>query len=129
MLQNKKIVLIGGTSGIGLSAAKAFANQGAKLVCIGKDQASCLAAGQVLGATAKVFQAAACLESTAPTAIQTCLDAWGDFDGLYHVAGGSGRSFGDGALHEMTLEGWQKTLDLNLTSAMLSNRAAVRTFL
>jgi hypothetical protein len=42
---------------------------------------------------------------------------------LYHVAGGSGRKFGDGPLHELTMEGWNKTLELNLTSLMLSNQA------
>jgi NAD(P)-dependent dehydrogenase (short-subunit alcohol dehydrogenase family) len=45
------------------------------------------------------------------------------------VAGGSGRSFGDGPLHDLTLEGWQKTFELNLTSLMLSNQAAVKQFL
>ncbi|MBD0299055.1 MAG: SDR family oxidoreductase, partial [Nitrososphaera sp.] len=42
---------------------------------------------------------------------------------------GSGRKFGDGPLHQITLEGWQYTLQLNLTSLMLSNRAAVQAFL
>ena len=36
---------------------------------------------------------------------------------------------GDGPLHEITEEGWEATLDLNLTSLFLSNRAAVRAFL
>jgi NAD(P)-dependent dehydrogenase (short-subunit alcohol dehydrogenase family) len=45
------------------------------------------------------------------------------------VAGGSGRKFGDGPLHEISLEGWNQTLSLNLTSLMLSNQAAVKAFL
>jgi NAD(P)-dependent dehydrogenase (short-subunit alcohol dehydrogenase family) len=45
------------------------------------------------------------------------------------VAGGSGRKFGDGPLHEITEEGWTRTLSLNLTSLMLSNQAAVKAFL
>jgi NAD(P)-dependent dehydrogenase (short-subunit alcohol dehydrogenase family) len=64
-----------------------------------------------------------------PTAIDVCIENFGSFDGLYHVAGGSGRKMGDGPLHELSLEGWNKTLELNLTSLMLSNRAAVRRFL
>jgi NAD(P)-dependent dehydrogenase (short-subunit alcohol dehydrogenase family) len=68
-------------------------------------------------------------ESTAGHAIQTCMETFGAFHGLYHVAGGSGRKYGDGPLHELTREGWNKTLDLNLTSLMLSNRAAVNAFL
>jgi NAD(P)-dependent dehydrogenase (short-subunit alcohol dehydrogenase family) len=53
----------------------------------------------------------------------------GGFDGLYHIAGGSGRKFGDGPLHELTLEGWNKTFELNLTSLMLSNQAAIKKFI
>src|SRR5439155_3422525 len=53
----------------------------------------------------------------------------GGLDVLYHVAGGSGRKYGDGPLHECSDEGWQYTLDLNLRSAFLTNRAAVRHFL
>ena len=49
--------------------------------------------------------------------------------GIYHVAGGSGRKMGDGPLHELSLEGWNKTLELNLTSLMLSNQAAVKQFI
>jgi len=36
---------------------------------------------------------------------------------------------GDGPLHELSLEGWNKTLELNLTSLMLSNQAAIKKFL
>ena len=62
------------------------------------------------------------------TGVQTCaLPIY--FDGLYHVAGGSGRKYGDGPLHELTLEGWNKTFELNLTSLMLSNQAAIQQFL
>jgi NAD(P)-dependent dehydrogenase (short-subunit alcohol dehydrogenase family) len=62
-------------------------------------------------------------------AIDLCIKEFGDFDGLYHVAGGSGRRMGDGPLHELSLDGWNKTLELNLTSLMLSNQAAIRKFL
>jgi NAD(P)-dependent dehydrogenase (short-subunit alcohol dehydrogenase family) len=50
-------------------------------------------------------------------------------DALYHVAGISGRRHGDGPLHECTDEGWQATLDANLKSTFLTNRAAVRRLL
>src|SRR6266478_4989643 len=62
-------------------------------------------------------------------AIKIALREFNGFHGLYHVAGGSGRSAGDGPLHELTDGGWRTTLDLNLSSLMFSNRAAVRQFL
>jgi NAD(P)-dependent dehydrogenase (short-subunit alcohol dehydrogenase family) len=61
--------------------------------------------------------------------IAAAVEQVGGLDVLYHVAGGSGRAFGDGPLHECSDAGWQKTLDLNLTSTFLTNRAAVRHFL
>jgi NAD(P)-dependent dehydrogenase (short-subunit alcohol dehydrogenase family) len=36
---------------------------------------------------------------------------------------------GDGPLHELSLEGWNKTLEMNLTSLMLSNQAAINQFI
>ena len=36
---------------------------------------------------------------------------------------------GDGPLHELTDEGWRSTIDLNLSSLVFSNRAAVQQFL
>jgi len=40
----------------------------------------------------------------------------GSLDVLVNVAGGSGRRWGDGPTDGCTLEGWQRTLDLNLNS-------------
>jgi NAD(P)-dependent dehydrogenase (short-subunit alcohol dehydrogenase family) len=128
MLKDKKIVIIGGTTGIGLSAAKAFVHEGAVVVLVGRNPESTQAAQTLLGAKAAVMAADATDPATAEKAIDLCMDTFGDFDGLYHVAGGSGRKFGDGPLHELSLEGWNKTFELNLTSLMLSNQAAVRRF-
>lgn len=128
MLKDKKIVIIGGTTGIGLSAAKAFVHEGAVVVLVGRNPESAQAAQALLGTKAAVMAADATDPATAEKAIDLCMDTFGDFDGLYHVAGGSGRKFGDGPLHELSLEGWNKTFELNLTSLMLSNKAAIRRF-
>ncbi|HEX8676385.1 MAG TPA: SDR family NAD(P)-dependent oxidoreductase [Segetibacter sp.] len=128
-LQDKRIVIIGGTAGMGLSAALAFIREGAKVVVVGLNSENSKNAASQLKENGVVLTADATQEETAFKAIQTCIEQLGGFDGLYHVAGGSGRKFGDGPLHEMTLEGWQYTLQLNLTSLMLSNRAAIQLFL
>lgn len=129
MLKGKSIVIIGGTTGLGLSAAKAFVREGAKVIVVGRNPESCLAAEVLLGERARTLTADATKENTAKNAIDLCINEFGSFDGLYHVAGGSGRKYGDGPLHELTLEGWRQTFDLNLTSLMLSNQAAVQKFL
>ena len=129
MLSDKKIVIIGGTTGLGFSAARAFIKNGAKVVVVGRNPESCLTAELTLGESVRAINGDATGPKTAFEAIETCMAEFGGFDGLYHVAGGSGRKFGDGPLHELTLEGWQKTFELNLSSLMLSNQAAVRKFL
>ena len=112
-----------------MSAARALATQGAGVTVVGRNHESAEAAQKVLGSNAVAIVGDAIDPNTAAMAIKRCLERFDSFDGLYHVAGGSGRKMGDGPLHELTLEGWNKTLELNLTSLMLSNQAAIRQFL
>jgi NAD(P)-dependent dehydrogenase (short-subunit alcohol dehydrogenase family) len=128
-LQDKVIVIIGGTSGLGLSAAKAVVAQGASVLVVGRDQDKCLSVQQELGERCRSVAGDACHPATAANAIRIAADSFGDFHGLYHVAGGSGRSHGDGPLHEITDEGWRFTVKLNLDSLFYSNRAAAQKFL
>jgi NAD(P)-dependent dehydrogenase (short-subunit alcohol dehydrogenase family) len=128
-LENKAIVIIGGTSGLGLSAAKAFVAAGAKVVVVGREAGKVGAAEKELAGRALGFVADATDPKTAPAAINIAAGNFGGFHGLYHVAGGSGRRQGDGPLHELTDEGWDYTLNENLSSLFYSNRAAVRQFI
>jgi NAD(P)-dependent dehydrogenase (short-subunit alcohol dehydrogenase family) len=113
---------------MGLSAAQAFVREGAQVVVVGRNPDNCAAAEQQLDGQGLAMSGDAADPQTAVKAIDLCRNIFGGFDGLYHVAGGSGRRFGDGPLHELTLEGWNATFQLNLTSLMLSNQAAVRAF-
>jgi NAD(P)-dependent dehydrogenase (short-subunit alcohol dehydrogenase family) len=129
MLSTKNIVIIGGTTGLGLSAAKSFIAHGANIIVVGRNATSAAEAMNILGANAFAIAADATSENTAVQAIDICVNKFGGFNGLYHVAGGSGRKMGDGPLHELTLEGWNKTMELNVTSLMLSNQAAIKKFI
>jgi NAD(P)-dependent dehydrogenase (short-subunit alcohol dehydrogenase family) len=128
-LQGKNIVIIGGTTGMGFSAALTFVHAGAHVVVTGKDAGTTAPASDRLGDGGIAIHSDATEAGSAEDAITRCHDLYGHVDGLYHVAGGSGRKMGDGPLHEMTLEAWNHTLALNLTSMMLSNQAAIRYFL
>ena len=128
-LQDKVIVVVGGTTGLGLSASRALVQAGARVVVVGRDRANAANAAALLGPNGKALAADATLPRTAPRAIAAALKTFGGFHGLYHVAGGSGRKMGDGPLHEITDAGWSATLRLNLTSLFNSNRAAVQQFL
>lgn len=127
-LDGKSIVIIGGTTGLGQSAAVACAAAGARVVVVGRRQESLDATLSQLGARGSGELGDAIDSTTAPRAIRTAIERFGGFDGLYHVAGGSGRPFGDGPLHTITDGGWAKTLQLNLTALFYSNRAAAQSF-
>ena len=130
-LANKRCLIVGGTSGLGLSAAAHFLETGAKVVVAGRSPD-------------KGAEAVALLADKGPVSFIRCQAAdpmqverlftesvafLEGLDVLYHVAGMSGRQQGDGPLHECTEEGWQATIDANLKSTFLTNRAAVRHFL
>ena len=129
LLQNKVIVIIGGTSGLGRSAAAACVAAGAKVVAVGRDPQKVSEAGALLGDGARVVVGDATDPRTASQAIETALGAYGGFHGVYHVAGASGRQWGDGPLHEITDEGWELTFRYNLTGLFYSNRAAAAQFI
>src|SRR6266446_2637606 len=128
-LDGKSIVIIGGTTGLGLSAARALVVSGARVVVVGRNPENVKSAQKELGASARALVADAINPKTGVEAIDMALREFGGFHGLYHVAGGSGRALGDGPLHELTDDGWRATMDLNLSSLVFSNRAAVRHFL
>jgi NAD(P)-dependent dehydrogenase (short-subunit alcohol dehydrogenase family) len=48
--------------------------------------------------------------------VSACIDRFSRVDALFNVAGVSGRRFGDGPAHQCTDEGWQKTIDTNLST-------------
>lgn len=120
---------MGGTTGMGLSAALVLRESGANLLVVGRSIESCEKAEKQLGEKAIALSGDATDAKTMKKAIQIAHDTFGTITGLFHVAGGSGRRWGDGPLDKITLEGWNKTMELNLTSMMLSNQAMVNHFL
>jgi NAD(P)-dependent dehydrogenase (short-subunit alcohol dehydrogenase family) len=127
-LTDRAVVIIGGTTGLGLSATRACLAAGANTVVVGLDPETTALAAAQLGPSARLLAADARDRDTAARAIEIAVHEFGRFDALYHVAGGSGRRHGDGPLHGISDEGWRFTLDLNLTALFHSNRAAARFF-
>ncbi|MBL9115125.1 MAG: SDR family oxidoreductase [Verrucomicrobiaceae bacterium] len=122
-------VVAGGTTGMGLSGAELLVANGARLVVYSRSEENVAAALERLGAKARGIVGDAGDPVTAEAAVKMAVQTWGRVDGLYHVAGGSGRSKGDGPLHELTNEGWDYTMELNLSSVVYSNRAVMRQLL
>jgi NAD(P)-dependent dehydrogenase (short-subunit alcohol dehydrogenase family) len=128
-LSDLSILIVGGTSGLGLSSARACLREGARLTIVGKDDEHLEPAAVELGLASSILAGDAAEPATCEEAVLRAVSAFGHLDGVFHVAGGSGRSAGDGPLDQITDEGWQYTLNTNLTSLFNTNRAAVRHFL
>jgi NAD(P)-dependent dehydrogenase (short-subunit alcohol dehydrogenase family) len=130
MLANKVVVIIGGTSGLGLSATKACVRAGARVVAVGLPGEDAVALEDtILENDCVVATGDARDPATAESAIAGALEHFGGFHALYHVAGGSGRAHGDGPLDQVSDDGWDFSIDLNLTTVFYGNRAAARQFL
>jgi len=65
----------------------------------------------------------------AERAVSLCVERHGRIDALLNAAGASGRSRGDGPLHECSEEGWRFTLDVNLGCLFHVTRAVLRRML
>lgn len=130
-LKNKRCLIVGGTTGLGLAAARRFLEEGARLVIVGRSVEKGAAAFESLHPLGPV-QFFPCDVSDANLVELLFQDSIGFLEGLdvlYHVAGISGRRQGDGPVHECSDDGWQATIDANLKSTFHTNRAAIRQFL
>ncbi len=116
------MIVTGAGSGIGRSSAIRFAAEGARVAAFDINV-------ETLSATAEMIEAEGGLvrryvvdvtraDQVEAAVAQVCHD-FGRIDGVFNVAGGSGRKYGDGPTHACTVDGWIDTLQLNLTSAFL----------
>jgi NAD(P)-dependent dehydrogenase (short-subunit alcohol dehydrogenase family) len=127
-----RVCLVTGSTGIAAAAAARFAAEGAAVFVISRqaDHARGLAARLAAdGAPAAWATADLTREVEVDEAVAAVVERFGRIDGCFAVAGGSGRRFGDGPIHELTMEGWDRTIELNLRSQALTCRAVVRQML
>jgi NAD(P)-dependent dehydrogenase (short-subunit alcohol dehydrogenase family) len=118
-----KALIITGTTGIGAAAARLARAEGASLLVAGRDEESCFSLGAELGCECWVGDL---LEKNAAESILShCMAKFARVDGLFNVAGLSGRRFGDGPVHECSDEGWEVTMANNLTTMFRMCRAVV----
>lgn len=111
-----RVLLISGTSGIAEATAVLARRRGDCPFLVGLEQPA--------DAIADLRDPDAVRE-----AVDACLKQHGRIDALFNVAGISGRRFGDGPLHEATLEGWNTVLESNVTTAFLLSKCVLQHWL
>lgn len=123
-----RVCLVTGSTGIAASAASRLAAEGAAVFVVSRteEHARRLADGiRAEGGTAAWTTADLVDEAAVDAAVTTCVERFGRIDGLFSVAGGSGRRFGDGPIHMVSRDAWDRTLGLNLTTQALVCRSVV----
>jgi len=127
-----KILIITGSSGIAAETIKMVLKQGAKVFYIGRNADRCKEFQDDLqkeGLHADYIVGDLVNPATAPKLVNACIEKYGRIDGLYNVAGISGRRFGDGPIHECTEEGWDITITTNVTTQYRMCREVVKQML
>jgi len=127
-----RTALITGSTGIAEASAELFAAEGASVFVVSRSGDHCRALVERLvagGGEAAWFVADLEDEQAADAAVAAAVERFGRLDALFNVAGGSGRRFGDGPVHEMTMEGWERTMSLNARTHVTASRAVLRRML
>ena len=122
-----RAILVTGSTGIAAAGAERFVREGASVFVTSRtaDHARDLA-DRLDGGWARADLAD---ERAVEAAVRAAVDRLGRIDGLFSVAGGSGRRFGDGPVHELTGNAWEQTAALNLRTQVLVCAAVTRQML
>jgi NAD(P)-dependent dehydrogenase (short-subunit alcohol dehydrogenase family) len=124
MLTGKTAIITGAASGIGAGTAEVFAEKGAALVLVDRDEAGLRAVAASLapiGARVETVAGDVARRETAEEAAARAIDAFGAIDVLFNNAG----VMTSGDFQEWDEARWDELLDINLRGIYLMCRAVV----
>ena len=124
-LDGKVAIVTGGGSGIGKGIAKAFADEGCSVVIAARNADRLDAAAAELssaGATVIAIPTDVTSEDQVISLFAKTMDQFGKLDVLVNNSG----AFDGGPVEELTMEQWQKVIDVNVTGPFLGSREAFK---
>ncbi|MEP1741364.1 MAG: SDR family oxidoreductase [Kangiellaceae bacterium] len=119
ILKDKVALITGASSGIGRATAKLFAREGASLILAARRQNELELLVEEIknsGGSARALAGDVQDESYAKALVDLSIREFGGLDIAFNNAGTLGASE---AMTDLTLEGWNETIQVNLTSAFL----------
>jgi NAD(P)-dependent dehydrogenase (short-subunit alcohol dehydrogenase family) len=127
-LKHKVAIITGAGRGIGRGCAEAFAREGASVLVADLDETlaqECVEAIVANGGTAVSHTVDISDPDQVEAMVARTVAEYGRLDILLSNAGIGGRRFGDGPIHECTLEGWDTIMNINLRGAFLACKYAL----
>jgi len=124
-LEGKIAIITGGGKGIGKGIAQAFSKEGARLVIASRNLKNLERTAEeirAMGGTALVVPVDVTDEAQVMALFERTLQAFERLDILVNNAG----VFDGGPLEEMSLETWQKVINVNLTGPFICSREALK---
>jgi NAD(P)-dependent dehydrogenase (short-subunit alcohol dehydrogenase family) len=116
----RKVIVTGGGSGIGLEVARRLARQGASVALVGRDYQKLAAAAASMGERTITIRADVSCAGEIRAAVERATKEFGGLDTI--VASAAVVHFK--SLADVTEEDWDKTLDVNLKGVFLCCQAA-----
>ncbi|HWH26778.1 MAG TPA: SDR family NAD(P)-dependent oxidoreductase [Pseudolysinimonas sp.] len=123
-LEGKSIIVTGGGSGIGASSGRLFARHGARVVLADIDPEAAERVAEDIrksGGDALTVRVDVTDYDDNVAMVAETLKAYGRVDGVYANAGIPGGH----TAHEITPEEWRRVIDIDLTGAFYSSKAAL----
>ncbi len=124
-LDGKVAIVTGGGTGIGKGIAKAFVDEGCSVVIAARNQDRLQAAADELGANGGTVVAIATDvtdEGQVADLFAKTMDQFGKLDILVNNSG----AFDGGPVEDLTMDQWQRVIQVNVTGPFLGSREAFR---
>ena len=122
LLKDQVIFLTGGSTGIGLDCAKAYAAEGAKVALVARDGAQAAAEAAALGPDHLGFACDVSKDAEVKSAIDRVLARYGRLDVIHNNAGIANPAK---PVHETTDSEWDALFDINVKSILHTTRHGI----
>lgn len=123
LLKDQVVFLTGGSTGIGLDCAKAYAAEGAKVAIVARNGGQAAAGAAALGDGHLGFACDVSKDSEVKSAIERVLSRYGRLDAIHNNAGIASPSK---PIHETSDQEWDDLFNINLKSVLHTTRHGIR---